>query len=74
MLRLTKDAATEGFENAASDFGLPMSMVDVAEHGLRDIYAADLALLRPDQVVAWRGNAVPSDVHGVLETVTGKHI
>jgi hypothetical protein len=31
--------------------------VHIAEVNARDLYQADLALIRPDQVVAWRGNS-----------------
>ena len=33
------------------------TIVDVASDEARDLYAADLALIRPDQIVAWRGNS-----------------
>ncbi|WP_315728392.1 MULTISPECIES: FAD-dependent oxidoreductase [unclassified Bradyrhizobium] len=32
--------------------------------GLRDLYEADLALIRPDQIVAWRGSASQADMFG----------
>ena len=35
----------------------PQAVVDVASEEARELYAADLALIRPDQIVAWRGNA-----------------
>jgi hypothetical protein len=37
----------------------------------RDLYDRDLALIRPDQHVAWRGNAVPHDPHGLWARLTG---
>ena len=36
---------------------------------LREIYQADFALIRPDQVVAWRGNEGAGDPATVLDTV-----
>jgi hypothetical protein len=36
----------------------------------RDLYAADLALIRPDQIVAWRGSA-PADAANVLRRAAG---
>jgi hypothetical protein len=44
--------------------------VHLASEEARDLYAADLALIRPDQIVAWRGvDAGPAD--DVLAAVTG---
>jgi len=39
--------------------------------GLRGLYRAQLALIRPDQHVAWRGEALPVDLRGLLDTVRG---
>ena len=36
----------------------------------RELYEADLALVRPDQIVAWRGNALP-DAAGLWNRVLG---
>ena len=32
-----------------------LAVVDVPDAGARELYEAPLALLRPDQVVGWRG-------------------
>ena len=56
---------------AAAARGLPLVLVDLPQDELRDLYEADLALIRPDQIVAWRGNAVPEDVNRLLAAVTG---
>jgi hypothetical protein len=50
---------------------VPLAVVDVPGDVGRDLYGADLALIRPDQHVAWRGNAVPDDAAGLLATVAG---
>jgi len=36
----------------------------------RDLYGADLALIRPDQIVAWRGNS-SVDAISVLRRASG---
>ena len=56
---------------AAEKQGMPMAVVDVNEHGIRNLYEADLALIRPDQHVAWRGNHVPGDAAALIAAVTG---
>lgn len=72
LLRLgpkAPDAAP--FVKAAETQGLPLTVVDRPEKELRDLYGADLALIRPDQIVAWRGNQVPADADKLLAAVTG---
>jgi len=69
LLRLsgTKGAT---FEHSARKRNLDLKVFDLQIPEARDLYAADLALIRPDQIVAWRGN----DDHAadtVLATLTG---
>lgn len=56
-------------DEAASD-GTPLTVVALDRADLRDLYEAPLALIRPDQHVAWRGQAWPKD--GLLAHVTGR--
>jgi 2-polyprenyl-6-methoxyphenol hydroxylase-like FAD-dependent oxidoreductase len=65
----TKHDATP-FETAAKALGLPLSVVSVPGDEVRDIYQADLALIRPDQIVAWRGNS-SADAAAVLRRASG---
>ncbi|WP_332826013.1 FAD-dependent oxidoreductase [Ramlibacter sp.] len=46
---------TSAFEDAAAALGLDLCVVRHAPAALRELYAAPLALVRPDQIVAWRG-------------------
>ena len=46
------DAFIESARNARID----LTIVDAPSEEARDLYQADLALIRPDQIVAWRGN------------------
>jgi hypothetical protein len=50
---------------------VPLAVVDVASDEARELYQADLALIRPDQIVAWRGNR-PSDATSVLRRASGQ--
>ncbi len=59
------------FVKAAARRRIPLSLVDCPEAELRELYAADLALIRPDQIVAWRGDRVPDDVEKLLTAATG---
>jgi 2-polyprenyl-6-methoxyphenol hydroxylase-like FAD-dependent oxidoreductase len=50
--------------------GIPLKVLRVEIPEARELYGADLALIRPDQYVAWRGNDL-RDIDRVLATVTG---
>jgi hypothetical protein len=57
LLQFDDDAADNGqLTEAARALGADLKLVTLPRH-LRDLYEADLALIRPDQVVAWRGSA-----------------
>jgi hypothetical protein len=58
------------FQAAAKALNLPLTVLPIAGDEARSLYQADLALIRPDQIVAWRGNA-SSDASDVLRRVTG---
>ncbi|HEY6786036.1 MAG TPA: hypothetical protein VI365_01870, partial [Trebonia sp.] len=55
---------------AARRRGIPLAVVDIELPEARDLYESDLALIRPDQHVAWRGDELP-DVGELLTRVTG---
>jgi len=56
---------------AARVLGVDLKIVTLPRH-LRDLYEADLALVRPDQVVAWRGGASQAGMlGGVLARALG---
>jgi len=59
------------FQAAADALKIPLSVEPVAAEGARDLYGADLALVRPDQIVAWRGNT-SADATSVLRRATGR--
>jgi hypothetical protein len=57
---------------AASRLGLPLEVLKLGRADLRQIYERDLLLVRPDQHVAWRGDALPADLFGLLQRVIGR--
>ncbi|SEA41917.1 FAD-dependent oxidoreductase [Variovorax sp. YR216] len=72
LLALGPDApATGPFEAAARASGTDLRVVRLPEPALRALYEAPLALIRPDQIVAWRG-ADAHDAERVLARVTGR--
>jgi 2-polyprenyl-6-methoxyphenol hydroxylase-like FAD-dependent oxidoreductase len=56
--------ATDGGDAAARPNGVPLKVVRQA--GLRDLYGAPYALIRPDQHVAWRGSELRAEVFGIV--------
>jgi 2-polyprenyl-6-methoxyphenol hydroxylase-like FAD-dependent oxidoreductase len=58
------------FVRAAKRLGLGLKSLDLKISEARDLYAADLALIRPDQIVAWRGNN-DADAERILARLTG---
>ena len=63
---------TEGLERAAAARRIPLDTVTVDEPGILKLYERRLALVRPDQHVAWRGDEVPGDARHLLDVVTGR--
>ncbi len=56
LLRLgPRAAAVDGFVASARARGIRLKVVELPDAPARDLYEADLVLLRPDQVVGWRG-------------------
>lgn len=62
---------TEIMAKAAAARGIPFTVLRVDLPEGRDLYEGDLALVRPDQHVAWRGDRLPEDCPALLARVTG---
>jgi 2-polyprenyl-6-methoxyphenol hydroxylase-like FAD-dependent oxidoreductase len=71
LLRLGGDADSAPLARAAQARGIPFTVFDVKLREGRALYEADLALIRPDQHVAWRGSRLPADCGALLAHVTG---
>lgn len=65
------DAETTAIESAARSRRIPLSVLRLNRPDLRTIYERNLILVRPDQHVAWRGDALPTDVDALLAKVIG---
>jgi hypothetical protein len=46
----------DSFARAAKRLGIDLRIVRLPNEAIRQLYEADYALIRPDQIVAWRGN------------------
>jgi 2-polyprenyl-6-methoxyphenol hydroxylase-like FAD-dependent oxidoreductase len=70
LLRFSSDVKADGLIAAAASTGADLKVLDISLDGMRDIYGADLVLVRPDQIVAWRANDA-SDPEAILGRVLG---
>ncbi len=64
-------ADASGLIEAARMARVPLKVVPLAEPEARRLYRAPLVLVRPDQHVAWRGGAAPSDPSTVIDRARG---
>lgn len=67
----TSPPPVEPFTVAARALGMNLKVVALPSAALRELYGAPLALIRPDQMVAWRGAAADSAAH-VLARCLGR--
>jgi hypothetical protein len=57
LLKIGQNPAdAEPFRAAAEALRIPLTVTAIATDEARELYQADFALIRPDQIVAWRGN------------------
>ena len=71
LLVLGPDApSTDPFTDSAAAIGLDLTVVTLPSKALGDLYEAPLVLIRPDQIVAWRGQNA-NEAMQVLAQVCG---
>ena len=71
LLRLDPTAGIFGIVAAAAQRGLPLAVLDVRSPEASVLYRHKLVLVRPDQHVAWRGDAEPADPLDLVDLVRG---
>src|SRR3954466_4015983 len=71
LLRFDSSIDTAPLEAAALRRALPLTVLDVEASAARSLYGHRLVLSRPDQHVAWRGDALPSDPLALIDRVRG---
>jgi 2-polyprenyl-6-methoxyphenol hydroxylase-like FAD-dependent oxidoreductase len=67
----TADARLDALRAAARERRVPFAIACWPADGLPALYQRRYVLVRPDDTVAWRGDALPADVDRLLATVTG---
>ena len=72
LLRLgPRPPEAAAFVREAERRGIELVVADAPSAEARDLYGADLALIRPDQIVGWRGND-PLEAPTALGRTTGR--
>jgi hypothetical protein len=71
LLRFDASAETGDIVGAANKRRVPLTVVDIDDAPARELYARKLVLMRPDQHVAWRGDAAPADPLALIDLVRG---
>jgi 2-polyprenyl-6-methoxyphenol hydroxylase-like FAD-dependent oxidoreductase len=64
-------ALADAFRREAARRAMPLAVLDLDDERARDLYGADAALIRPDQIVAWRGNGRGADPGAILDRARG---
>ena len=67
----TQDANAESFIKAVQAKKIPFDVFRCNEKKARELYGANLVLVRPDQHIAWRGDTLPELPSELLEKVCG---
>jgi hypothetical protein len=62
---------TSDWSAVASEYGMPLKIVDVVDPNIASLYETRFVLVRPDGQSAWRGDSSPSDVRSILNIVRG---
>ena len=62
----------EAFRQAATSLGVPFTVIEDSYTGGREAYGCRLILVRPDQFIAWTGDAGAADANALLRKVAGR--
>jgi len=71
LLRFDSSLDVATLSAAAHARGVPVRILDVKQPAPAAFEGGGLVLSRPDQHVAWRGNAMPADPVSLVDRVRG---
>jgi hypothetical protein len=71
LLRFERNVAVDALRAAAAARQVPLAVLDVEATQVPACYRHKLLLSRPDQHVAWRGDAIPAEVGALVERIRG---
>jgi hypothetical protein len=72
LLNLAPDADSRALLEAFQNRRIPIDVEWVVAERAREAYRNAIALVRPDGIVAWRGDTCPVDPDLVVDQVTGR--
>lgn len=67
-----EDRETNAFRDAANTLSIPLEIIGDTLEDERKLYESRLILVRPDQFVAWTGDAAPQDARALLARAAGR--
>ena len=62
---------TDAIVDEAARRVIPLTIIDVSGPSVELVYERKLTLIRPDLMVAWRGNTAPRTASALWDRVTG---
>ena len=71
LLRFDRSVSVDGLCGAAAKRGVPLTVLDVESDDASSLYRHKLVLSRPDQHVAWRGDAQPDNAMALIDRIRG---
>lgn len=71
LIRTAPSVNVAPLQEAARSRGVPLTVLDVPAALAGETYRHKLVLSRPDQHVAWRGDALPDEVTALVDRVRG---
>jgi 2-polyprenyl-6-methoxyphenol hydroxylase-like FAD-dependent oxidoreductase len=71
LLRFDPDADVMPLVDAARSRAMPLTVINIEDVEIPDAYRHKLVVVREDQHVAWRGDAVPADARRLVELLSG---
>ncbi|RYF44115.1 MAG: monooxygenase [Comamonadaceae bacterium] len=71
LLRFDPAADSAPLEAAARERGMPLAVLDVNARDAAGLYQHAFVISRPDQHVAWRGQAAPADSLALIDRLRG---
>ncbi|MDO8301450.1 FAD-dependent oxidoreductase [Lacisediminimonas sp.] len=71
LLRFDPAVPVDALLEAAAERGVPLVLLDIDPKEADAAYDRKLVLARPDQHIAWRGDAVPADSLALVDLIRG---
>ena len=71
LLRFDRSVSVDALTSAAVRRGVPLNVLDVESDDASSRYQHKLVMSRPDQHVAWRGDAQPDNAMALIDRIRG---